>query len=156
MKKILQETRTDLVNEDGEVLRTEKTTIAYVENEPDYVKMYLKDILKLKDIQKAGNDVLFAILKRIDYSNEIFLFAPVKRKIAEELNLKEVTISKSIEDLCKKEIIIRKERGVYVVNPFYFGRGKWENIKRIRLEIEYGTNGRILKQIEIENENTTM
>jgi DNA-binding GntR family transcriptional regulator len=106
----------------------------------------------LKDIQKAGNEVLFSILKRIDYSNEIFLFAPVKRKIAEELNLKEVTVSKAIEELCKKEIIIRKERGVYVVNPFYFGRGKWENIKKIRMEIGYDISGRNLTKIEFDNE----
>jgi predicted transcriptional regulator len=152
MKKISQEITVDIVNEDGEVLREQKTTTSYVDNEPDYVKMYFKDILKMKDIQKAGNEVLFSILKRIDYSNEIFLFAPVKRKIAEELNLKEVTVSKAIEELCKKEIIIRKERGVYVVNPFYFGRGKWENIKKIRMEIGYDISGRNLTKIEFENE----
>lgn len=152
MKKISQEITVDVVNEDGEVLREQKTTTAYVDNEPDYVKMYFRDILKMKDIQKSGNEVLFSILKRIDYSNEIFLFAPVKRKIAEELNLKEVTVSKAIEELCKKEIIIRKERGVYVVNPFYFGRGKWENIKKIRMEIGYDVSGRNLTKIEFDNE----
>jgi hypothetical protein len=42
MKKISQEITVDVVNEDGEVLREQKTTTAYVDNEPDYVKGYSK------------------------------------------------------------------------------------------------------------------
>ena len=35
-------------------------------------------------------------------------------------------------------------KGVYIANPFLFARGSWENIKKIRLLVEYNEYGRFL------------
>jgi Firmicute plasmid replication protein (RepL) len=152
-KRIIQEITTQKVDDNGVVTSETKTTNQTVEREPDYVKLYVKDVLRLSDIPSSGNSILFAILKRMTYNNDIALFAPVKREIASELNLKEVTISKAIELFTNKSILLRKDRGLYIINPYYFGRGKWEDIRKIRLEILYSETGRMILKAVINEDN---
>lgn len=153
-KKIIQEIVTQQVNEHGEYLSESKTTTFSVEKEPDYVKLYIKDILRLTDIPKSGNAILFAVLRRMSYNSEIALFSPIKRGIASELGISEVTVEKAVELFTKKSILIRKERGLYIVNPFFFGKGKWEDIRKIRFEIVYSESGRMIMKTEIEEKDS--
>mgnify|MGYP001337616492 FL=1 len=149
-KRISQEvthTKTDL---NGEVIEEVKNQVAYIEREPDYVKLYISDILRLQDIPKSGNDILLAVIKRMTYNNDIALFAPVKREIASELGIKEVTVSKAIELFTNKSILLRKDRGLYLINPFFFGRGKWEEIRKVRLQVIYSEEGRMILKTEFE------
>lgn len=148
-KRISQEITSQIVNnETGEISKEVKHQVAFVEREPDYVKLYISDIFRLTDVPKSSNDIMLAMIKRMTYNNDIALFAPVKREIAKELGLKEVTISKAIELFVKKSIILRKDRGLYIINPYFFGRGKWEDIKKIRLQIDYSEKGRMIMKTE--------
>ena len=134
----------------GEVIEEVKNQVAYVEREPDYVKLYISDILRLQDIHKSGNDILLAIIKRMTYNNDIALFAPVKREIASDLGIKEITVSKAIELFTNKSILLRKDRGLYLINPFFFGRGKWDDIRKVRLQVIYSEEGRMILKTEFE------
>lgn len=147
-KKILQETTQTMTNMDGEVVQEVRSQMIQVEREPDYVKLYISDILRLQDIPKSGNEILLAMLKRMTYNNDIALYAPVKREIANELGVKEVTISKAIELFTERSILLRKDRGLYIINPYFFGRGKWEEIRKIRLQILYTKEGRMILKTE--------
>lgn len=152
-KKISQELKREFVNSStGEITHQITETSSYVEREPDYVKIYIQDILKLKDLPKSSNSILLSILKRMGYNHQITLIAPIKRQIAEELSVELVTISKAIESFCKKDILIRQDRGLYIVNPYFFGRGKWEDIKKIRMTIEYSAKGRMFLRSQINDE----
>lgn len=153
-KKISTSITNSQINEDGEVISVEKITTKFVEREPDYVKLYITDILKLSNISKSNNDILLAILKRMNYNNEVFLLSYVKEEIAQELGLKAVTISKALGVLTDKDILIRKARGCYLINPFFFGRGKWEDIRKIRLELSYDEKGRHIYKVEIDRDET--
>lgn len=152
-KKISQQVINNFVNENGEVLTSETITTKYVEREPDFVKLYISDILKLSDISKGSNDILLALLKRINYENEVFILSHVKQEIAQELKLKVVTINKAVSVLCEKSILLRKARGCYLMNPYFFGRGKWENIKKIRMELVYDEIGKQTFKVNIDKEN---
>lgn len=149
-KKAITQQITNTVTDSGtgEILKEIKNEVIFVEREPDYVKLYISDILRLTDIPKSGNEILFAMLKRMTYNNDIALYAPVKREIANELGIKEVTVSKAIELFTEKSIIIRKDRGLYVINPYFFGRGKWDEIRKIRLQIIYSKEGRMVMKTE--------
>jgi DNA-binding MarR family transcriptional regulator len=151
-KKISTQITNSLIDENGEMVSTEMITTKFIEREPDYVKLYITDILKLSNISKSNNDILLAILKRMNYNNEVFLLSYVKEEIAEELGLKAVTISKALGVLTQKSILIRKARGCYLINPFFFGRGKWEDIKKIRLELSYDSKGKHIYKVEIERD----
>lgn len=151
-KRISQEITTQMVDENGVLTKELKHQLSYVEREPDYVKLYIGDILRLKDIPRSGNEILLAILKRMTYNNDIALFAPVKREIANELKIKEITVSKAIELFTLKSILLRKDRGLYLINPYFFGIGRWEKIKEIRMQIVYSSEGKMILKTEFKEE----
>lgn len=161
-KKLTQQITTSYISSEGELIEKNDIQSFSVEREPDYIKLYLNDILRINEIPKSGGGILFSILRRMTYNNDVALYAPIKEEIANELNIKQVTISKAIELFVEKSILIRKARGLYILNPYFFGKGRWEDIKKIRLSVEYSKKGKMIlktefstsEQLEIfENEN---
>lgn len=136
-----QETKTVIDHETGEIIKTDDLKSYAVESEPNYVKMYIEDIGKLKDVPPASNDVLGVLVRNMSYGNMVVMIKPIKDKIKEETGLSLNTINKSIQNLYKAGILIRQSRSVYIVDPTLFAKGKWEDIKKLRLVIEYNNDG---------------
>lgn len=121
-----------------------------VEVEPDFIKLYIKDICKLNDIPTAGNNILNELLKYMNYDNQVLLPTGVKQLITKELNLGKSTLDNTLNNLVKKDIIKRIGIGIYKLNPYIFGRGKWQDIKEIRATWVYGKSGRALIGLEVD------
>ena len=139
----------------GEILRDTKITKRKRSDEPGYIKLYIKDLCKLNDIPKTGNDVLNELLAITDYKNEIVLNGGIKDRILKSLKIKKGSLDNNISKLTKHQIIMRVARGIYTLNPNLFGRGKWEDIKKLRIEWEYSNKGRELKQVKTETHEQT-
>ncbi len=141
-----------MVNENGNTIKKELNTVYSVPAEPPYVKMYLDTILYLKDLPKGHNPILMSILKRLPWANQeqdIALNAGIKRKIAKEVGCSVSKVNNAITDLVKGEVLFRIDVGVYQVNPHLFGRGEWNDIAKLRLEVTFDKNGKtILGEIE--------
>lgn len=142
MKKITKQLEHIVIDEEGVLLSQTTHKEFYVNNEPDYIKLYIKDLVKIHGLPTSINGVLFSLLQRMGYTNDISINAPLKRAIALEVNITEHGIKKAIEHLVKTGILIRKDRGFYMFNPYLFGRGKWNEIKAIRMTIDYNSLGR--------------
>lgn len=139
--------------ESGEILREEEILQGYGEKEPDYVKMYLKDITALKDLPKGLDKVIYELLKIMHYNNVIVLNAYLKREIANSLGYKSVQVlSNYLGKLVNAGILFKLGTGTYEMNAQYFGRGKWENIKEIRSQQVYTAKGKDIK-VEITHED---
>ena len=41
-----------------------------------------------------------------------------------------------ITKLVKKDILIRIDTGVYILNPIFYGKGKWKDILNLREKLE--------------------
>lgn len=138
---------TNMIDYDtGEIIKKEEILQGYGEKEPDYVKMYLKDITALKDLPKGLDRVIYALLEVMSYNNMIILNSFIKKKIAEQLGYKTVQVlNNNLNKLVKAEILFRQGTGTYQVNARYFGRGKWEDIKEIRSQQVYTAKGRDIK-----------
>jgi hypothetical protein len=136
-KKIIkQSTQTTLDMRSGEVLEVVDRKEYKVDREPDYIKLYLDDLAYLMHL--PNNDVLFCLLKKMNYEGEVILIKSVIEDICQKVNLKNRTYFYSlIKKYTDKDILIKKDRGVYLFNPFFFGRGKWEDIQKIRMSINY-------------------
>ena len=80
---------------------------------------------------------------------EVIVNSALKRRIAKELNFKNIgSISNAITDLVKGKILIRKDVGIYQFNSYLFGKGDWQDIARLRLEIDYDDiKGRTFKAV---------
>src|SRR5690606_18727288 len=79
-------------SETGEVLQsiTETEKVIY-DKEPDYVKLYLKDIIRLKDLPPASEKLLMLIVKHMGYNNLFQAYKPIKLLICKELRSEEHT-----------------------------------------------------------------
>lgn len=127
----------------GEVQFEEEYIEAYTDKEPDYVKLYLQDIVALNNLPKGLDRVINCLLKTMSYDNMIILNSFIKKKMTDELGYKSVQVlNNNINKLVNAEILYRQGTGTYQVNAKYFGRGNWKDIQEIRLQQRYTPKGR--------------
>lgn len=130
----------------GEILKDSRLEETQFESEPPYVKLYLQDIARLRDLTNSQQKILNELIYDMGYNNIVPNYKPVKEMIAKKLGMAYNTLDQGIKMLHKKGILIRKARGLYLVDPNLFGRGSWKDIKRIRLTIDYNEDGtKVLK-----------
>ena len=126
----------------GEIqLNTVQSESFLIDKEPDYVKLYLADITRLKDIPAGMNKVLFELMKSINYNGIIMAYKPVKDLMCMNMGISINYLNKCIDEFYKKGILIRYARGVYIADPDLFAKGSWKDIQNLRLVIEYNVDG---------------
>ena len=125
----------------GEIVESEKEDIIKVPQTPDFVMTFTQDIGFIANISSAASKLLFGILVKIDRANEIVLVKETKEIIAEMVGLKTSTVSKLVTELYQAKVLLKKNSnsrsGVYVLNPYFFGKGRWVNINKLRMLVEY-------------------
>ncbi|MEW4154097.1 replication/maintenance protein RepL [Bacillus thuringiensis] len=153
MPKVSMIETTKIVSPDGEKLEETKTMTFNYGKEPDYIKVYLDNIMFIAEISGWVSKIMYELIKSVTYANKgqfIIVNAGYKRILAENLGIKPQSVTNAINDLVKKGILIRKESGVFLLNPQYFGKGEWKDIAKIRYEVELNSNGKTLRLKEIE------
>lgn len=143
------------ISQDGVIdeSKTLKTTTQIVSTEPPYIKVYLKDIARLNELGKHDNSILHEIFKLAQYNtNLVTLNKYFRERICKALDTTDATVRNCISKLSKKGILIKQGTGVYMLNPNLFGHGTWENIKGLRMTIEYTEQGKEVKVEGIEKE----
>jgi hypothetical protein len=153
MPQIKQSVETITI-ENGEIkaLRSNRT-LSWGE-EPPYVKMYLDCLLYLKDLPKGHTSILYELLKRMTFAgdddgNAIFINSAMKNVISKKLGVSLSRINNVLSDLTKGELFYRIDRGMYRVNPNFFGKGEWQDIARLRLEVTFDANGKtVMGEVE--------
>lgn len=155
MSVIKQQTKTIITdNKTGEILETTENTTSQFPSEPAYVKLYIKDLIYLKDLPRWHTSVLMALLKRVSYASdglEISLTPGTKRLMLKELSLKNIrSINNALSDFVKTKILFRIETGVYKFNPYLFGKGDWQDISKLRLTIDYTLEGKSFESVLID------
>lgn len=127
----------------GEVIDStlKRTQVSY-DKEPDYVKLYLNDIIRLKDLPPSTSKVLYLIVKHMGYKNIFQAYKPIKKIMCDELDMPITTLNSTIINLKKAGILIPMAeygRGLYLVDPNLFARGSWNKIKDLRLIVDYNS-----------------
>tara|TARA_Y100001978_G_scaffold190789_1_gene194296 strand:- start:895 stop:1539 length:645 start_codon:yes stop_codon:yes gene_type:complete len=164
-KKVQNESFQSTETADG---TEEKSSIQtkYVIKEPDYIKLYIKDIVLLHELPKTLTDFIIALFKHINYNGQINLNSSVKKQLAEELKFKGKTTKNNIQmidnklsQLKKADLIRTVARGIVEANPFFFGRGKWDEIRNQRdnwIKVSYKNNKREIKTKNSEGQSLTI
>ena len=154
MKKIKMSTETTIKNDDGKTLYSRSNQTFSYGQEPAFIKLYLQDVLYLADLPRGHENLLYELLRRTTYAGtedgmQVTLSAGAKRLIAQKLGIKSThTIDNILSDLVKGNILTRIEMGVYQLNPYLFGKGEWQDIQELRLEIGYNAlQGRTFRSV---------
>lgn len=140
-KKVSKTEESHLISNDGEVVKSLKTTTYAVEAEPAYIKLYIQDIGVLNNITGKSNEVLLEFIRHMGYNNVIPAYKPIKQMIAKKLNISLHTVDKAVKMLKKNGLFIPFARGMYIADPNLFAKGKWSDIKNLRLVINYEADG---------------
>jgi hypothetical protein len=125
------------------------------DGEGNFVKLYITDLGILNKLQHKAMMVLLELVKTMDYKNEISVSIGKKKDMCKELDIYNLVngervlgtniIDQHITKLVKSGLLSRKDKGMYIANPNLFGKGKWQDIKAIRMEFEYNDNGSFIK-----------
>lgn len=142
----------------GEILKSEVMESTTVGREPDFIKMYIQDLGRLMSLNNSDNKILLFLLSTLDYSSKLKLDMYAKQEIMEALEMPLNTVNASIKNLYNAGILIRQAHSRYLMNPALFARGRWEDVKQIRMQIDYNEEGRTIKHVEVVNNhiNTTL
>ena len=144
-KRMTFESRETIISsQTGEIIENRVNSTVLIDKEPDYVKLYLADIMTLSNLPKSGNALLMALLRKANYQNEIVIVKSIRDEICFDLKVADVTFRKAIDQFIYKGILTKKNKNVYIANPYLFGKGSWQNIQYIRLTVEYNSKGRFL------------
>lgn len=158
MKTIYKSTTVD--HETGEI--KESTTVRAIKGEePSYIKLYLQDISYLYGLPATAGDLMHELLQYVTYgTQQIILNASVKERICKVTGIAKQTLNNRLQDLVNKGIIARDGRGVFVLNPYLFGKGDWKSVRELRsknihLKIVYDkeTNTRRIQGNIIDKDN---
>jgi hypothetical protein len=77
------------------------------------------------------------------------LNSTVKRRIADELGIVSGTIDNALVKFVNRNILFRQGKGVYLANPYLFGKGAWEDVEEIRMKVTYRPTGKADIETEI-------
>lgn len=143
MPKINQSVETSEWDENGNMISKRANKTLSWGDEPAYIKLYLQDIMYLHDMPKQYAGLTACLLRRVSYAGDaegmcVTLVPRIKKAICEELGWKRIsTFDNALQKLLAGKIIYRLDRGIYKFNPYLFGKGDWQDIARLRLEIQY-------------------
>jgi hypothetical protein len=138
---------------EGNTKQVKKTHVEIVPNEPDFVKMFFRDEDRLR-LSSGEHKVMMFMLSKMGYDNKVNLPLGLKKVMCLELGFykegavgiggvvlkedeegnPEISVSSLntvLWNLCKKNAMAKEHQGVYIVNPYYFAKGKWQAIKAI-------------------------
>lgn len=135
--KLVYKSRETVIDENGEIKLETETKGFPVEREPDYVKLYLHDLVRLNGLPKSSENLMLALAQMMTKGNIVALYMPIKKRLAVMLNTSVSNIDKGIKMLVKAKMLIRQDRGLYIIDPYLVGRGKWDDVKKLRISLEY-------------------
>lgn len=157
-KRVVKENVTTTVDVNtGEFLEVRDLKEFRVDGEPDYVKLYLGDVSRIFGLTTGVSTLMYILLRYMTYENIVALTPYIRKSIADELKTTVDVINHALSKLITEGIFTKLGTGTYMANPDIFGKGKWADIKNLRLSITYDQNGRTFKasrndpeQLEIE------
>ncbi len=130
----LEKVETHIDTLTGEILSSQSKVIHLkaMEKEPAYIKMYIDDLSRFCNLTDGQRSILLFLAASADYDGIISLTAGRKSRIAMTTGCSAGTISNAITDFCKKDILKRIGGGEYELNPYFFARGQWRQIRERR------------------------
>ncbi len=165
---VKQTTRTEMDINTGELRRVvSEDVVGFVDQEPDYIKVYVGTQLCLNNLDPNLAPAIIAFGKHMTFANSeknqhvIYTNELVRKDVANELGCTERRVKQLITKLVENGIFIpfveetekdgvitkQKKRGIYFVNPWVIAKGSWKDIKQLRQQIDFvkGTTSYVIE-----------
>ncbi|MFH1816308.1 MAG: hypothetical protein ABIK08_15135 [Pseudomonadota bacterium] len=118
----------------GEILSEKKNIIQLrkVEDEPDFIKLYISDLAYFYKLEPLAVKVLTAVAAHMGYDGLVSLTPSRRAEIIMSLGCSRSGFDNCLTALCRDNLLKRVGRGEYRPNPLLFGRGQWKEIRERR------------------------
>lgn len=134
----------------GEILSIINKVNIPIGKEPAFYKTYLEDAAYLVGMPLAEVILFRWLCAHMDYSNKVKILKVDKEDIQKDYGYTVATIDVSLSKMLKRGIIIKECRGCYIVNPNLAAKGSWEDVKALRVTIDYMEQGRQVKVTKVD------
>lgn len=131
----------------------------YEEVEPDFIKVYLKDLGAIHSLTGQEVSLLLILSNWITYckdggGNRVSLSTCDRQEIMDSISICSQQLSRLMNSLVKKNILAKEGSGRYFVSPLVLARGKWTDVKEIRMQWAYSldSDGQVIRTETVESE----
>lgn len=119
--------------------------------EPPFIKLYLEDLGKLKNLTSVQRLVFDMLMKYAKYGNEVIITKKLKEILIGSVGIAEGSFKNALSALVKKDLICKGEkRSIYYINPDLAYKGKVND--RARLIVLYNELGERKIKLEVCND----
>lgn len=127
-------------DKNGEIQRFDSTEIKLKNKErEEFYVLFTKHVSILGNLGKRANEVLAIVLQsKVTWTNEVLLDTVSRNEIADRLGTTIQPVKNAISELVKNDILLMKKVTggyKYALNPHLFGRGKWNEIEDLKIQI---------------------
>lgn len=153
MPRIRQSVEETIQDTNGTIVERRRNQTLSWGDEPPYIKLYIKDLMYMSDMPRHYTNLVYALLKRVSYASDadgmcVTLVPRIKKAICAELGWEKTSsLDNALQKLLKGQIIFRVDRGVFQMNPYLFGKGEWQDISRIRMQVTYDVDGKTFASV---------
>ena len=140
--------------------------VGFVEQEPDYIKVYVGTQLCLNNMDPKLAPYIIAFGKHMTFANAenkhiVQTTQLIREDVAREVGVSDDRVKQVIRELVKYGIFIpviketttgdiitqKRVRGAYFVNPWVIAKGSWKDIKQLRQQIDFvkGTTSYVIE-----------
>jgi len=104
-------------------------------NEPYYVKYYYDNATNKTLMKQLTNPILLVLVDIMTSAKNgqlVLINAYTKKMISRKLSMSDLTIQKELDKFLQDKIMFTISKGVYRINPMYYGKGEWHDICTLR------------------------
>lgn len=137
--KVEQTSSNTVRDKEGNIIHHEEDVVftSVKNSQPHYFQTYFDDSDALNCLTKQENNVIRKFVDLADFESSIIhLNASLKKQIVENLGIVFKTLDNIIQSLKAKQVLFHLDEGVFLLNPFYFGKGSWDDQLQLRKAIK--------------------
>lgn len=146
--------------ESGDTRAIKETNVVRLPSEPPFIKMYIEDLSHFIGLKERHKDVVFELIKKLDFEGMVTLTPRSRNAIAERLGINAQSFRNYLSEVVKTGLFKRISHNEFEVNPHYFARGDWQSVyhrrKEFVMQIRYTDKGRKITSIAAEREPEEM
>lgn len=132
--------------ETGQTRAMKETNVIRMPSEPPFIKMYIDDLSHFIGLKERHRDIVFELIKKLDFEGMVTLTARTRAGIADRLGISDQSFRNYLSEVVKTGLFKRISHNEFEVNPHYFARGDWQSVyhrrKEFVMEIRYTDKGR--------------
>ncbi len=113
-----------------------------VKHEPEFVKMYIKDLCAVKGVTALQTKIFYFMLQNMNYENEVAYGPTAKSRFLSEHETTNASFNNSVKGLLESGLIGKLSRGEFIVNKKYAVKVPWHKVDSIVWKTTYSKRGK--------------